>query len=63
MDDGAGMARQEEREAAFGLGLIGIRERVLALGGQMAILSKPEKGLMLSATIPMSIAKAPGPAA
>jgi len=56
------MARQEEREAAFGLGLIGIRERVLALGGQMAILSKPEKGLMLGATIPMSIAKAPGPA-
>jgi two-component system, NarL family, sensor histidine kinase UhpB len=59
-DDGAGMAREEKGEAGFGLGLLGIRERVLALGGQMTLLSKPEKGLILSATIPIS--NTPGPA-
>jgi signal transduction histidine kinase len=57
-DDGAGMARERNSPAGFGLGLIGIRERVLALGGRMDIRSKPEKGLVLSATIPVSIATA-----
>ena len=36
------------------LGLIGIRERTLALGGEMSVVSRPEKGLILSVTIPIT---------
>ena len=53
-DDGAGLARPVRAEVGFGLGLIGIRERTLALGGQMTLLSGPERGLTLSITIPTS---------
>jgi len=41
-------------EAGFGLGLIGIRERTLALGGEMRVVSRPEKGLILSVTVPIT---------
>jgi two-component system, NarL family, sensor histidine kinase UhpB len=51
-DDGVGTAHEVNGEGSFGLGLIGIRERTLALGGQMAVLSSQEKGLILSVTIP-----------
>jgi len=60
-DDGAGLAHAVKPEAGFGLGLIGIRERTLALGGQMTILSRPEKGLTLSITIPTSNITEPSP--
>ena len=53
-DDGAGLAPPVKAESGFGLGLLGIRERTLALGGQMTLLSRPEKGLTLSITIPTS---------
>jgi two-component system, NarL family, sensor histidine kinase UhpB len=53
-DDGAGLANEIRREAGFGLGLIGIRERTLALGGEMNVVSRPEKGLILSVTIPIT---------
>jgi signal transduction histidine kinase len=59
-DDGEGLAQEIRREAGFGLGLIGIRERTLALGGEMSVVSRPEKGLILSVTIP--IVNAAGPA-
>ena len=59
-DDGAGIAHEIKGEAGFGLGLIGIRERTLALGGQMNVVSRPEKGRILSVTIPIS--NTPGPA-
>jgi two-component system, NarL family, sensor histidine kinase UhpB len=59
-DDGAGLAPEIRGEAGFGLGLIGIRERTLALGGQMNAMQRPEKGHMLSITIPVS--STPGPA-
>lgn len=54
-DDGAGfdveavLARRGER----GLGLIGIRERVEALGGRVAIASVPGKGTEVSVSIPL----------
>lgn len=54
-DDGEGfdvegaLARRGER----GLGLIGIRERVEALGGQCVIGSAPGKGTRVSITIPL----------
>ena len=47
------MAHAIRGEAGFGLGLIGIRERTLALGGQMKVVSRPEKGLILSVIIPV----------
>ena len=53
-DDGAGLAREIRGEAGFGLGLIGIRERTLALGGEMSVVSRPEKGLILSVRIPIT---------
>ena len=53
-DDGAGLAHQIRGEAGFGLGLIGIRERTLAQGGEMSVVSRPEKGLILSVTIPIT---------
>jgi signal transduction histidine kinase len=53
-DDGAGLADEIRRESGFGLGLIGIRERTLALGGQMKVVSRPEKGLILSVIIPVT---------
>jgi two-component system, NarL family, sensor histidine kinase UhpB len=59
-DDGAGIAHEIKGEAGFGLGLIGIRERTLALGGQINVVSRPEKGRILSVTIPIS--NTPGPA-
>ncbi|MBR0826532.1 HAMP domain-containing protein [Bradyrhizobium manausense] len=59
-DDGAGLTQEIRREAGFGLGLIGIRERTLALGGQMNVVSRSEKGLILSVAIP--VLNAPGSA-
>jgi two-component system, NarL family, sensor histidine kinase UhpB len=53
-DDGAGLAHEIRGEAGFGLGLIGIRERTLALGGEMSVVSRQEKGLILSVTIPIT---------
>ena len=51
-DDGAGQTNAEMGEKGFGLGLIGIRERVLALGGQMTVGPRPDRGLILKVTIP-----------
>ena len=51
-DDGAGLAHEIRGETGFGLGLIGIRERTLALGGEVSVVSRPERGLILSVTIP-----------
>jgi two-component system sensor histidine kinase UhpB len=53
-DDGAGLVHEIRGEAGFGLGLIGIRERTLALGGEMSVVSRPEKGLILRVTIPVT---------
>lgn len=53
-DDGAGLAHEISQETGFGLGLIGIRERTLALGGQMKVAPRPEKGLILSVIIPVA---------
>ncbi|MEY9397815.1 two-component system sensor histidine kinase UhpB [Bradyrhizobium japonicum] len=60
-DDGAGLAREIRGEAGFGLGLIGIRERTLALGGEMSVVPRPEKGLILSVRIPVMSTTVPAP--
>lgn len=48
-DNGAGLPDNHR----LGLGLTGMRERVLALGGEMAVTST-EQGVMVEATVPMS---------
>jgi two-component system sensor histidine kinase UhpB len=53
-DDGEGLAQEIRADSGFGLGLIGIRERTLALGGQMSVASMPVRGLVLSVTIPIT---------
>jgi signal transduction histidine kinase len=49
-DDGAGMDLHSRRP---GLGILGMRERVDALGGRLEIESHAGKGFCLSATIPL----------
>lgn len=50
-DDGAGFSQAQPRPASFGL--VGVRERVLMLGGSMALHSEPGEGTRLSVTIPL----------
>ena len=59
-DDGEGFdpAAIERRTGETGLGLLGIKERVSALAGQLAIRSAPGRGTELSITIPLGDAHA-----
>lgn len=54
-DDGIGFDLPEmmARKGGRGLGLLGIRERVEALGGELEVNSGPGKGTELSVTIPL----------
>jgi signal transduction histidine kinase len=51
-DDGVGLAPAAAHEPRTGTGLVGIRERVRALGGQVEIVSR--KGVRLSAHVPLA---------
>ncbi|MFK0311849.1 PAS domain S-box protein [Pseudomonas sp. NPDC090233] len=48
-DDGSGFCLDQPRPTSFGL--VGVRERVLMLGGSMALYSEPGEGTSLSVTI------------
>ncbi|NIE76704.1 PAS domain S-box protein [Pantoea sp. Ap-967] len=50
-DDGSGFCREQARPTSFGL--VGVRERVLMLGGSMALDSEPGEGTSLSVAIPL----------
>ncbi|MQG95297.1 PAS domain S-box protein [Pseudomonas sp. MN1F] len=50
-DDGSGFCRDQPRPTSFGL--VGVRERVLMLGGTMALDSEPGEGTSLSVAIPL----------
>jgi two-component system sensor histidine kinase UhpB len=56
-DNGAGFNLDEvlSRKGSRGLGLLGIRERVDAVGGELAIQSLPGNGTTLFITIPMGV--------
>ncbi|MFK0087281.1 PAS domain S-box protein [Pseudomonas sp. NPDC090755] len=51
IDDGIGFTPEQSRPASFGL--VGMRERVLMLGGQMTLESEPGEGTSLSVGIPL----------
>ena len=48
-DDGVGGARQD------GDGLVGLDDRVAALGGQLRIHSPPGEGTLVAATLPLAV--------
>lgn len=50
VDDGNGMDLDGPRT---GLGLVGMRERVAALGGHLTLTSRPGAGLKIAASLPM----------
>jgi signal transduction histidine kinase len=52
-DDGIGFEVASAERRALGLGLIGMRERLEALGGEMVIRSVPGQGTVMTATIPL----------
>ncbi|MBI5529308.1 MAG: HAMP domain-containing protein [Deltaproteobacteria bacterium] len=53
-DDGCGFvpAGPAEPSARGGMGVVGMRERVLVMGGEFVIESAPEHGTMIRATLP-----------
>jgi PAS domain S-box-containing protein len=55
-DDGVGGA-----DPSAGSGLIGLQDRVAALGGALAVESEPDAGTVLTAQIPVSAPTAAGP--
>jgi signal transduction histidine kinase len=52
IDDGVGFAVDAARPTSFGL--VGVRERVLMLGGDMTLESEPGEGTSLSVAIPLA---------
>jgi signal transduction histidine kinase len=52
-DDGVGLSKPLRREENTGLGLIGIRERMSALGGSFRIVSRPPRGTRLLLVVPL----------
>ncbi|WP_426135127.1 PAS domain-containing sensor histidine kinase [Pseudomonas sp. PWP3-1b2] len=50
-DDGVGFVQGEGRPVSFGV--VGMRERVLMMGGQMSLHSEPGEGTTLSVTVPL----------
>jgi signal transduction histidine kinase len=50
-DNGKGMDLEAPRA---GLGLVGMRERVAALGGRLKLTSRPGAGLQIVASIPLA---------
>ena len=56
-DDGRGVT-EEQSTSPLSFGLIGIRERVQGLGGEMSITGRPGAGTILEVTIPLPSAGA-----
>lgn len=56
-DDGKGIAPGEERKSGS-FGLLGMRERVQALGGQVTLRSSPGEGTTVEVSVPLSRAAA-----
>jgi len=51
-DDGVGFVAAEGRPTSFGL--VGMRERVLIMGGRLELVSEPGEGTSLVVRVPVS---------
>jgi signal transduction histidine kinase len=59
-DDGAGFdpaQMAQPRESGQGLGLLGMRERLALMGGELVIESEPGHGTRVVATLPLAVAR------
>jgi signal transduction histidine kinase len=52
-DDGVGFDSKRQVETGDGLGLIGMRERAVLVGGTLEIESKPKQGTTVFARVPV----------
>lgn len=52
-DNGEGLSSTQEQAFVSGLGLVGLRERIETLGGEMDVQSNPGKGTKLTARFPI----------
>lgn len=57
-DDGRGLDQLADRESRFGI--LGMRERVQALGGEFAVDSEPGQGVRVTASVPVTAAMSSG---
>jgi two-component system sensor histidine kinase DegS len=57
IDDGVGFTPYAKKEVE-GFGLIGIRERVTAVGGTLQIFSQPGRGTQIMVEIPLDLSYA-----
>jgi signal transduction histidine kinase len=57
-DDGRGISRDEMR-GSHSLGLLGLRERAIALGGSVSVFSEAISGTTVSLRLPLPPATAP----
>lgn len=58
-DDGVGFHVEAERPGKTGVGLLGMRERALAVGATLRIVSQPGSGTEIHASFPIPKASAP----
>jgi signal transduction histidine kinase len=56
-DEGAGSAGSEAAERTPGYGLIGMRERATAVGGELSAGGRPEGGFLVSTELPLAPAR------
>ena len=59
-DDGKGITEKEAEDSRTSLGLLGMKERAEACGGEMQIWGDPGKGTTLAVQIPLSDSTHPG---
>lgn len=57
-DDGVGIA-SERLDGSASLGLVGMRERALACGGELSILGSPGRGTTVSLRVPLARGESP----
>ncbi|MEX2430581.1 MAG: ATP-binding protein, partial [Dehalococcoidia bacterium] len=56
-DNGVGVGGSSSKIASSRLGLVGMRERVMQVAGQLEVHSRPGEGFFIQATVPIQIAE------